>query len=136
MKKAPLTKILFVDDDPDILSIAKYCLESLSNTTVKYVTSGEAAVKEALVFLPDLILLDVMMPKMDGMATVSTLRLIPSLTHAPIVFITAKVQSEELEHYLNLGILDVIIKPFDPLTLATTILNIWDKYQDKQTDSE
>lgn len=132
MKKIPLTKILFVDDDRDILSIAKYSMESLPDITVKYLTSGEAAIQEALVFQPDLILLDVMMPKMDGIATVNAIRALPSLTHIPVVFITAKVQNQELTDYYKMGILDVIIKPFDPLTLSTNIQNIWDKYQEKQ----
>lgn len=132
MNKKPLTKILFVDDDLDILTIAKYCLESLSGTTVKYLSSGEETIQEALIFHPDLILLDVMMPKMDGIATVNAMRLLPGLAHIPVVFITAKVQSEELTNYYKLGILDVIVKPFDPFTLTNSIQNIWDKYQEKQ----
>lgn len=133
MKNKPLTKILFVDDDLDILTIAKYCLEDLSGVTIKYLTSGEEAIKEALVFEPDLIILDVMMPKMDGVSTFNAMRLLPTLTHIPVVFITAKVQTEELANYYKLGALDVIVKPFDPLMLPATVQNIWKKYLEKQT---
>ena len=130
MTKKLLNKILFVDDDPDILTIARYCLENSSDITVKYLNSGERAIQEALVFQPDLILLDVMMPNMDGISTLTAMRLLPSLAKIPVVFITAKVQKEELVNYSKLGILDVIIKPFDPLTLASTIQHIWIKYQE------
>ncbi len=130
MTKKPLTKIIFVDDDPDLLTIAQYSLENIPNISVKYLSSGEAAIQEALQFKPDLILLDVMMPKMDGIATFNTMRLIPSIAHIPVVFITAKVQKEEITHYSMIGILDVIIKPFNPLTLQADILKIWDKFQE------
>lgn len=131
MTKKSLSKLLFVDDDNDILSIAKCCLESLNDTTVKYLSSGEAAIQEALIFQPDLIIMDVMMPKMDGIATLKALQMIPSLANTPVAFITAKVQKEEISQYFNLGVIDVIIKPFNPLTLASSIQNIWDKYQEK-----
>jgi two-component system, OmpR family, response regulator len=132
MTEKSLTKILFVDDDRDILTIAKYSLESLSDVHVKYLTSGEEAIQEALVFNPDLILIDVMMPKMDGITTLNAMRLIPTLAKIPVVFVTAKVQKEELANYSQLGILDVIIKPFDPLTLAANIKNIWSVFQLKK----
>lgn len=132
MTKQPLNKLIFVDDDEDLLKIAQYCLEDLSGTTIKYLRSGEATIQEALIFKPDLILMDVMMPKMDGIATVNAMRLLPTLAEIPVVFITAKVQKEELNHYYKLGILDVIIKPFDPLTLADTVRAIWNKHTDEK----
>lgn len=124
----PLNRILFVDNDQDILTIAKYCLDDLRYTTVKYLTSGEAAIYEALLFKPDLIIMNVIMPKMDGITTFTLLRKIPSLEEIPVVFITAKVQREEIANYLKMGVFDVIIKPFDPLTLTTIVENIWKKY--------
>lgn len=130
IEKHPLKKIIFVDDDNDILTIAKYSLEE-SDKTIKYINSGEEAIQEALIFNPDLILLDVMMPKMDGISTLNAIRLLPSLSKTPVVFITAKVQKEEIANYSKLGILDIIIKPFDPITLASTIQKIWDSYQEK-----
>lgn len=130
MKKKPLTKILYIDNETDILTIAKYSMESLQGVTVKYLTSGEAAIQEALEFHPDLILMNVMMTKMNGIAAFKTMKLLPSLATIPVVFVTAKAQKEELAYYLKLGILDVIIKPFDPLTLGATVQNIWDRYQE------
>lgn len=125
----PLTKIIVVDDDDDILTIAKCCLQSLKNVEVVYVSSGEAAIREAIQFQPDLILLDVMMPKMDGMATLNAIRQIQAIAHIPIVFFTAKVQKEEIFSYLQVGVIGVIIKPFDPITLGAKLQAIWDKYQ-------
>ena len=129
MEKKPLTKMIVVDDDEDVLTIAKYCLESLSSTQIKYFSSGEEALREAMTFNPDLILLDVMMPKMDGNATLEALRLIPTLASIPVVFFTAKAQKEELSNYSKLGIIDIIVKPFDPMTLAQRVLKIWDRHQ-------
>ena len=132
MGKQPLKKMILVDDDEDVLTIAKYCLESLKGVDIKYLTSGEETLKEALSFQPDLILLDIMMPKMDGITTLKTMKLVPNLTNIPVVFFTAKVQKEELAQYQQLGAIETIIKPFDPLTLADNILKIWDRYQERK----
>jgi two-component system, OmpR family, response regulator len=131
MGKKSLSKMLFVDDDEDVLTIAKYCLKNLTGISVKYLRSGEEAIREALDFQPDLILLDVMMPKMDGIATIKAMKLMPKIAHIPVIFFTAKAQKEEISNYLKLGVIDVITKPFDPITLGSDILNIWDKYQEK-----
>ena len=125
-----LTKIIIADDDEDILTIAKFCLEDLKGVDVKYCTSGEEAIQIALTSPPDMILLDVMMPKMDGIDTLKALRLIPKLSSIPVVFFTAKVQKNELNKFREIGCYDVIAKPFDPLTLSHTILGIWKKYQE------
>lgn len=130
MSPKPLTKILVVDDDQDTLTIARFALESLKGVEVQYLLSGEEAVKAALTMRPDLILLDVMMPKMDGIATMRALRLIPSLVEVPIIFFTAKVQKDELETYRKLGVWDVVVKPFDPLTLGESIQAMWNRYQE------
>lgn len=128
MLKKPLKKILFVDDDPDILTIIKFCFESYPDIEVKFTTSGEEAIREAFIFKPDLILVDVMMPKMDGISVLKVWRLLPSLNQIPFIFITAKVQKEEIDSYLKMGVLDVIIKPFDPITLISSIIKIWDSF--------
>lgn len=133
MNKKPLTKILFVDDDVDILTIVGYCLERLPGISMKSLTSGEEAIQEALEFQPDLILLDVIMPDMDGIETLKAMRLLPSLAHIPVVFITVRVLSEDLDTYQKLGALDVIPKPFDPLKLTANIQNIWNKYQEQSS---
>ena len=127
MTKKPLTKLILTDDDPDILTIAKYALESLKSVDVKYLKSGEETIKEALAFNPDLILLDVMMPKLDGIQTLKSIRLLPSIAQIPVAFFTAKVHKEELNAYFDMGVVDVIIKPFDAETLALTIQKVWGK---------
>jgi CheY-like chemotaxis protein len=78
--------------------------------------------------IPDLILLDVMMPRMDGIATLKALQLLPNLAHIPIIFLTAKAQKYEVEDYFKLGIADVIVKPFDPNTLGSAIVRIWETW--------
>lgn len=120
-----LKKILFVDDDPDIHFIVKICLKEIPGVELRSATSGEEAIEIAMKFLPDLIILDVMMPKMDGIATLQAIRLLPSIAKTPVIFLTAKAQKNEVEDYFNYGILDVIIKPFDALSLAGKIQEIW-----------
>jgi len=128
MPNHSLTKLLLVDDDPDFLIIAKFCLENLQGVAIKYVSSGQEAIHESLIFKPDLILLDVMMPRMDGLTTLKAMRLIPALAHIPVVFFTAKVQKDEISTFLKAGAIDVITKPFDPQTISSNILAIWEKY--------
>ena len=93
----------------------------------KFTTGGEALDK-ADEFAPDLILLDVMMPGMDGPSTLETLRKLEQTQETPVIFMTAKTQSHEIERFRNLGALDVITKPFDPMTLADVIKGIWAKH--------
>ena len=76
-------------------------------------------------FAPDLVLLDVMMPDMDGPATLRALRQLPGMAALPVVFMTAKVQPQEVAEYRARGALDVIAKPFDPMTLAAQVREIW-----------
>ena len=87
--------------------------------------SGHDALGLAESFRPDLILLDVMMPVMDGPATLTALRRTPHGSEVPVIFMTAKVQPQEVEAYRDLGVLDVIAKPFDPMTLTQRIRSIW-----------
>jgi CheY-like chemotaxis protein len=120
-----LQHILYVEDDPDIQAVAKMALEVVGGFTVKIFSSGEEAIQEAAAFAPDLILLDVMMPGMDGFETFKGLREISSLAEVPVVFMSAKVQSNEVEEYKTFGARDVIPKPFDPMTLADRVREIW-----------
>lgn len=119
-------KILFVDDDQDIHTIVTIVLQDLPNVELRSAFSGEEAIKMAMDFQPDLILLDVMMPKMDGIATLQALKLLPSMKDTRIVFITAKAQKNEIDDYFKYGILDVIIKPFDPITFPEIVQKILD----------
>ncbi len=130
MMTPPLTRILYVEDEPDIQAIARLALETIGGFTVEICGSGSAAVEAAPRFAPDLILLDVMMPGMDGIDTLKALREIPQTVTTPVIFMTAKVQKQEIERYKELGAVDVIPKPFDPMTLATVIKGIWQRRDD------
>ncbi|MFO1390330.1 response regulator [Cellvibrio sp.] len=124
-----LDKILYVEDDPDIQAIAVMVLDAISGFTLLACSSGAEAVSKAVAFNPDLILLDVMMPGMDGPETLQALRKLPEFTHTPVVFMTAKVQPQEVQDYLALGAVGVIAKPFDPMTLADQLREIWARIQ-------
>jgi CheY-like chemotaxis protein len=122
-----LSRILYVEDEPDIQSVARLALEALGGYTVKICSSGTDAICRAPDFQPQLILLDVMMPGMDGPTTLGKLREISQFTNTPIVFMTAKVQPAEVAGYKALGAKDVIPKPFDPMTLAAQVQAIWER---------
>lgn len=123
-----LTRILYVEDEPDIQAIVKMALELIGGFTLQVCSRGKEAVEVAPDFKPDMILLDVMMPDMDGITTLKAIRQISSLTSTPVVFMTAKVQQQEIEYYKTIGAVDVICKPFDPMALPSTIQTIWLKY--------
>lgn len=125
MNERPLRKILYVEDEADIRVVAKLALESVGGFAVETCGSGEDAVARAESFAPDLILLDVMMPGMDGPTTLTALRRLPGVRTTPVVFMTAKVQPHEISHFRSLGAVDVIAKPFDPMTLAQTVRECW-----------
>ncbi|MFZ5595107.1 MAG: response regulator [Pseudomonadota bacterium] len=122
-----LQRILYAEDDNDIRAVAQIALEAIGGFTLRTCGSGKEAVAAAPEFMPELVLLDVMMPGMDGPATLAALRGIPEFAAAPVVFMTAKVQPGEVAAYKALGAIDVILKPFDPMTLATTIRQMWEK---------
>lgn len=122
-----LTRILFVEDDPDIRTIAQLALEAVGGYTVAVCESGDEALSVAPGFRPDLMLLDVMMPGMDGPTTLAALKRLPSLATTPVIFMTARVQRHEVEQYRVLGAIDIIPKPFDPLLLPETIAKIWSR---------
>jgi len=121
-----LKKILYVEDEPDIQAVAKLALEMVGGFTLEVCSSGQEALDKAAGFAPQLILLDVMMPGMDGPATLAALRESPDLDAVPVIFMTAKVQPGEVAHYKELGAVDVIPKPFDPMDLSDTIRKIWE----------
>src|SRR5215207_3322994 len=108
MTTPPLTRILMVEDDPDIQAVARLALEALGGFTVVMCGSGALAVQQAPVFAPDLILLDVMMPGMDGPSTLQALREKATTAAIPVIFITAKAQAGEIAQYKALGALSVI----------------------------
>lgn len=130
MTTPSLTRILLVEDDPDIQTVACLGLKAVGGFTVEVCSSGSEAIQKAPIFAPDLILLDVMMPGMDGMTTLKALRELPQTLSTPVIFLTAKVQTHEVAYYKQLGVLDVIAKPFDPMTLSVTLNRMWSQYHD------
>ncbi|UTW06119.1 response regulator [Pseudomonas benzenivorans] len=122
-----LTRILHVEDDPSIQAVAKVALEAVGGFKVLSCSSGQEALDQILGFAPDFILLDVMMPGMDGPQTLKKLRQLVDIGQIPVAFMTAKVQPAEIQHYRSLGARDVIIKPFDPMQLAAQVRQIWNQ---------
>ncbi|MFJ6024631.1 response regulator [Brevundimonas sp. NPDC092305] len=114
--------VLHVDDEPDIREVAALSLQLDPSITLISVPSGEEALSRLYAGLtPDVILLDVMMPMLDGPATLSRLREIPGQEDTPVLFMTARAQAQEQNRYLALGARAVILKPFDPMTLARDV---------------
>ncbi len=120
-----LTRIMLVEDEEDIRAVAEMALESIGGFELKTCHSGEDALESIEKYNPQLIILDVMMPGMDGPETLKAIRQIPAFASTPAIFMTAKVQSDEIESYLAEGALGVIPKPFDPMTLSDRVLEIW-----------
>lgn len=128
MTLAALNRVLLVEDDLDIQSVAQLALEAVGGFVVEICSSGSEALDTAPKFCPDLVILDVMMPGMNGPSTLRALRELPDMVETPVIFMTAKAQRHEVEHYLELGALGVITKPFDPMTLPATITSIWSQH--------
>ena len=118
-----IIRILYVEDEEDIRLVAEFALED-EGFEILFCASGDQALSQAVLFGPDLILLDVMMPGMDGPETLKGLRELPGLESTPVAFLTAKVQPNEIEEFMALGALEVIAKPFDPMTLPDQIRNL------------
>lgn len=123
-----LNKIMYVEDQQDIQMVAKVALESVGGFEVLICGGGEEALEKVSDFNPDLILLDVMMPGMDGPTTKKELEKSPETQNTPVIFMTAKIQPTEVAEYKKMGAIDVIPKPFDPMTLADQIRDMWKKH--------
>jgi len=119
-----MRKVLLVDDEADIRLIAEISLSSLGGWEVLQAGSGREALELASRERPDLILLDVMMPGMDGMTTLQKLREQEHGRTTPVIFMTARVQKSEVDRLLALGVRGLIPKPFDPMTLPAEIRSI------------
>ncbi|MDY6978590.1 MAG: response regulator [Pseudomonadota bacterium] len=122
-----LRKILYVEDEADIQTIARLALQDVGGFELQICSNGSEALATAEQYAPDLLILDVMLPGMDGPTTLAELRKIPALAETPALFMTAKVQPQELEQLRAQGAVEVITKPFDPMTLAGTVRQIWQK---------
>ena len=119
-----IRKVMLVDDDDDIREIGTMALSEVGQWQVVEAASGSEALTACERETPDVVLLDVMMPEMDGPTTFHSLRKLKSGKEVPIIFMTAKVQKHEVEGYLKLGAQGVIRKPFDPLTLPDEVRQI------------
>jgi two-component system OmpR family response regulator len=118
-------RVLYVEDEEDIRMVAQIALDG-EGFELLACSSGKEALAKAADFAPEAILLDVMMPGMDGPTTLSELRKHPKLADVPVVFMTAKVQPSEIEQLKAMGALDVIPKPFDPMELGEQLRAILD----------
>ena len=114
-------KVLFVDDEADICEVVTLALELDPEIEIRCESSGPAGLATATLWRPDAILLEVMMPLMDGPTTLAHLRANPITRGIPVVFITARAQSREIEKLIGQGAQAVITKPFDPMTLAAEL---------------
>jgi len=121
----PLRRILYVEDEDDIRLVAKMALETIGGYQVSDYASGPEGVAGAARAKADLLLLDVMMPGMDGPATLEALRRVRETAETPVIFMTAKVQPGEIEAYKALGAIGVIPKPFSPVDMPAEIGRLW-----------
>ncbi|MDP4944189.1 MAG: response regulator [Alishewanella sp.] len=124
-----LKRIMHVEDDESIRAVAEIALVDVAGFELLSCDSGASAVAQASGFNPELILLDVMMPQMDGMQTLAALRAIPELASVPVVFMTAKIQQAEKQHYLDAGAIAVIDKPFEPMVLGDRLQQLFEQAQ-------
>jgi CheY-like chemotaxis protein len=114
-------RILFIDDEDDIKILAQFCLESEAGWEMLTAANGVEGIMLAETEQPDAILLDAMMPHLDGIQTIEKLQTNPKTKHIPTIFITAKVQASDRRRFYAAGAKGVINKPFDSLTLASQI---------------
>jgi two-component system, OmpR family, response regulator len=124
----PLKRIMLVEDDPDVQTIASMALIDIGEFDLTVCSSGREALEQVGQVKPQLILLDVMMPDMDGPTTLEAMRRLPLDSQPPIIFMTAKVQPQEQQRYLSLGAIEVIAKPFDPVSLADQLHAAWARF--------
>ena len=127
MTVPPLRRILLADDEPDIRAIVKIALETVGGYDVRVCATGEEAVREAVAYRPDLVLLDVMMPDMDGAAALEKIHADPLTSATPVVFLTARQQEAEIMRLRQAGAVWVLAKPFDPMELPGTVTEIWNR---------
>lgn len=120
-------RVLYAEDEPDIRAIGKRALQAIGKFQVRECASAPEALLAATSFRPDLIILDVMMPYMNGPEALTKFRALACTANTPVIFMTAKVQPQEIAEYIALGALGVIPKPFEPMTLADSIIELLHK---------
>ncbi|HEY9621645.1 MAG TPA: response regulator [Crinalium sp.] len=114
-------QILVIDNEEYIREVTQICLETTADWSVITASSGQEGLEKAEFAQPDAILLDVMMPDMDGLTTFRHLQANPATQHIPVILLTAKVQASDRRRYADLGMKAAIAKPFDPLQLAQQV---------------
>jgi CheY-like chemotaxis protein len=115
-----------IEDDPDIRMLMDFSLGAIGQLEVLCCASGEAALDCVTNFAPNLVLLDVMLPGITGQDTLISLRRLPIMREVPVVFMTASAMPNEVRHLLKHGAVGLIVKPFDPMTLAQDIQPFWE----------
>lgn len=118
--------VLVIDDEDDIREVAQLCLEAVGGWDVITASSGQEGLVKATQSSPDAILLDVMMPELDGPSTYAKLQANPATIDIPVILLTAKIQPSEQRKFAALGVKAVLTKPFDPLTLAIQVAEVLD----------
>lgn len=124
LEKQMSKRILIIDDERDIREATQLCLEILGEWEVLSASSGKEGLTTAAAEQPDAILLDVMMPDMDGLTTFENLQDNPVTKNIPVILLTAKAQPAEKRHFTQLCVAGVITKPYDPFTLADEIAKV------------
>ncbi|MCB1734448.1 MAG: response regulator [Gammaproteobacteria bacterium] len=130
MPRESLKRILYVEDEASMRTIVQVALEDVGGFVLRVCHSGAEALASVVEFRPQLILLDVMMPVMTGPQLLENLRTIPEAAKVPVIFMTALDDEDEIEKFRSMGVVDVILKPIDPATLAEDIREIWDEMPD------
>lgn len=123
-----LGKILYIEDEPDVQNIVLMALEDIGGYEMKICGSGKEAFETIKTYKPDLFLVDVMLPDMDGPTVLKKIKENPELEKVPAVFITAKTELQELVEFKSLNVLGIIRKPFDPIAISETISSLWNEY--------
>lgn len=126
-----LKKILYAEDEPDVQTVVEITIQSMSNYDIKACSNGKKLLDCVEEYNPDLILLDVMMPEMDGPTTFEHLLSNEKTKDIPVIFMTAKAQTHEVETFKKSGAIGIITKPFDPLLLCSEIEQIWEKHNNE-----
>jgi CheY-like chemotaxis protein len=116
-----MRRILIIDDEDDIREVAALSLEATAGWKTLTANSGAAGIEIAMAERPDAILMDVMMPGVDGPTTFRTMQENPSIAQIPVILLTAKVQGVDKRRFADLGVAGILFKPFDPLMLAEQI---------------
>ena len=127
MPATPLNRICYVEDDEDIQRIVRMTLERVGKMTVEVVGDPTLAIEAMAAFKPDMVMLDWMMPKMDGPTLFRQMKLRPETSSLPVVFITAKAAQRDLDELTSLGAAGTISKPFSPKDLPDQLRSIWAK---------